>query len=82
MTRRQDVEALAADAYRRGADPLQLAEVFIRLLTREATGLDPDDPASVRLARRILGVLLEAGWTMPGAITDDRGQLARGSTTN
>lgn len=61
------IEDIANDAYARGAHPLQFAENMIWFFTERYTGLHHDDPAFTRMARVILGGLLDAGWTMPPA---------------
>jgi hypothetical protein len=71
------LEDLALDAYRRGTHPLDFAELVVQAAAEdvgldahdpaaaEDVGLDAHDPAAARLARRVLGYLLDAGWTMP-----------------
>lgn len=63
----QDIEAFAADAYRRGKSALNVGLAVVEVLTEETLGLDCGNPAVKQLARRIIGGLLDAGWRMPAA---------------
>jgi hypothetical protein len=59
------IETLAVSAYRRGIRPLDFAEELTASLTELEFRLADKDPAASQLARRIVGGLLDAGWTMP-----------------
>lgn len=61
----QQPERLASRAYTAGRDGIDVAWITLTLLTEAmlATGLDD----AVIHARRVLGTLLELGWTPPGA---------------
>ncbi|MGO9780042.1 MAG: hypothetical protein ACLPQY_09790 [Streptosporangiaceae bacterium] len=64
-TRGQGIEALSRQAYGAGVSPLDFAEHLVSLIAGEVLGLDDADPLTVKLARRIIGSLLDAGWAMP-----------------
>lgn len=64
MTTSSIIEATAAACYARGVHPLDVAEALIIVITEDV--LDAShDPRTHLLARRIVGALLDAGWTMP-----------------
>jgi hypothetical protein len=65
MTRSQDIEEMAADAYQLGVSALDFTQALIEVLAEETLGIDCGHPAATLLARRITGALLEAGWAMP-----------------
>jgi hypothetical protein len=65
MTRSEYIERMAAIAYSHGADPLALCGALIAVLAENEFSLDWGDPRAVVLARRIMGALLDCGWTMP-----------------
>jgi len=75
-----DIGALARMAYEHGENPLDYAErqleilITVHLMVMAARSEDvasfpgyPADLGFASLARRILGDLLDAGWTMPGS---------------
>ena len=75
-----DFDGLASAAYRRGESPLDWAETSISILIEvhiwawssrikdpESFPGYPIDLTLDALARRILGNLLDAGWTAPAA---------------
>jgi hypothetical protein len=66
----QDIEAFAADAYRRGKSALDIGLAVVEVLAEETLGLDCGNPAVKQLARRVVGGLLDAGWTMPNVGPD------------
>jgi hypothetical protein len=69
MTTSRVIEATAAACYRRGCHPLDVAEAITQIITEDVFGLPDSDPRAALLARRIVGGLLDAGWTMPGRTT-------------
>lgn len=67
MTSRGEViEQLAADAYSNGVDPIRFTTAVLEVITEECFGLDCHDPRTRLLARKIIAVMLDCGWAIPG----------------
>lgn len=62
----QLIEATTAAAIARGIHPIDITEAITEIIIEETLGLPDHDPRAVLLARRLIGTILDAGWTMPG----------------
>jgi hypothetical protein len=65
MTLSELIETIAVSAYQRGIRPLDFAEELAAAITEQEFGLGDKNPAASQLARRVIGGLLDSGWTMP-----------------
>lgn len=65
MSRPSTLEAAAAAAYARGADPLAFTEDILGLLAECVFGADVNDPNVTLFSRRALAALMDLGWRMP-----------------
>ncbi|MEV8638962.1 hypothetical protein AB0395_45640 [Streptosporangium sp. NPDC051023] len=78
-----DISPLAQQAYELGYAPIAFAEMSVRVLIEahanviEGRKLNPDafpdfpvELTASALASRIVGTLLDAGWTAPGELVD------------
>ncbi len=79
----RDIDTLAKWAYARGTDPVEYAEGYVtsaievHLAVAESRAEDPStfpgyclEMTVNALARRIVGILLDAGWQAPELIRD------------
>ena len=60
------IESIAAAAYQRVMEPVDLGLAITEAILEETLGLDCDDPHVTLLAAQIIGAMLEAGWRLPG----------------
>lgn len=59
------IEATARAAYARGRHPVDVAQAILEVVTEETLHLDCHDPHVTLLARRIIGAMLDLGWSAP-----------------